>query len=50
MNDTPSHAAADRSIREKILCAIDTPDLARAQALAAALKGRMVAEAAAELA
>jgi len=41
MADTPSRAAADRSIREKILCAIDTPDLARALDLAAALKGRV---------
>ncbi len=50
MNDIQSHAAADRSIRQKIHCAIDTPDLEHFRALAAALKGRIVAEAAAELA
>ncbi len=50
MNDTQSHATADRSIRQNILCAIDTPDLEHFRALAAALKGRIVAEAAAEAA
>ena len=41
MNDTQPPTAADRSIREKILCAIDTPDLARARGLAAQLPGRI---------
>ena len=41
MNDTRSPTAADRSIREKIFCAIDTPDLARAQVLAARLPGHI---------
>ena len=41
MNDTHSPSAADQSIREKIFCAIDTPDLARAQALAALLPGHI---------
>jgi len=41
MNDTHKTSSADRSIREKIFCAIDTPDLARAQALAALLSGHI---------
>ncbi len=39
MNDIHTHDVAERSIRDHILCAIDTPDLARAQALAAQLRG-----------